>query len=238
MKERPNEAAATNNFEFAALGQARNYREALIREFSPFLSGRVIEIGSGIGQITNSLRALPAVTQLQAVEPDPEFCALFRRTLPDQPLIEGTIEDLPPGPNWNAILSINVLEHIRDDEGELRSYYKLLQNQNGLLNLFVPARPEIYARIDKDFGHHRRYTKPELKRKLRDAGFEIVRLRYYNILGYFAWWATFCFLRKRHFGVRSVRFFDRVIFPCVYAAETKILAPPFGQSLLAVARAI
>lgn len=238
MKERPNEAAATDNFEFAALGQASNYREALIREFSSSLSGRVIEIGSGIGQITDSLRALPAVTQLQAVEPDPEFCASFRRALPDLPLIQGTIEDLPPGADWNAILSINVLEHIRDDEGELRRYHKLLQKQKGLLNLFVPARPEIYARIDRDFGHHRRYTKPELKRKLRDAGFEIVRLRYYNILGYFAWWATFCLLRKRHFDARSVRFFDRVIFPCVYAVETKILPPPFGQSLLAVARAV
>src|SRR5665213_3414367 len=180
MKERPNEAAATNNFEFDALREARNYREALIREFSPFLKGNAIEIGAGIGQITELLRGLPAIGQLQAVEPDPEFCAMFRRALPAQKLIQGTIEDMPAGTDLDSILSINVLEHIREDEAELCRYHKLLQKRNGTVNLFVPARQEIYAPIDADFGHHRRYSKPELKRKLEQAGFEIVRLRYYN----------------------------------------------------------
>jgi len=35
----------------------------------------------------------------------------------------------------------------------------------------------------------------------------------------------------------AVRFFDRLIFPPVYALESNICAPPFGQSLLAVAQA-
>ena len=238
MKERPNEAAATNDFEFAALSEARNYREALVREFAPYLTGRAIEVGSGIGQITELVRALPGITQLQAVEPDPEFCETFRKSLPDQALLEGTVGDLPGGTDWNAILSLNVLEHIRADEAELSHYHKLLQKNRGALNLFVPARPEIYAGIDKDFGYHRRYTKPELKRKLEQAGFEIVRLRYYNLPGYFAWWATFCLMKKRHFNAGSVRFYDRVVFPIVNAVETKMVSPPFGQSLLAVARAV
>jgi hypothetical protein len=237
MKERPNEKAATNSFEFDALREARNYRQALIREFSPFLKGRTIEIGAGIGQVTESLRNLPGIQELQAVEPDPELCAAFRRALPEQALIQGTIENVPDGSAWEAILSINVLEHIREDEAELRSYSKLLRQQNGALNLFVPARQEIYAPIDADFGHHRRYSKPELKRKLEEAGFEVIRLRYFNCVGYFAWWMTFCLLKRRQFDSGSVRFFDRVIFPCVHAFESRIMAPPFGQSLLAVARA-
>jgi trans-aconitate methyltransferase len=238
MKERPNEAAASNNFEFAALSHARNYRQALVREFAPSLGGRTIEVGAGIGQVTELLRALPTITQLQAVEPDAGFCAAFRRALPDQPLIHGTLEDVPADAGWNAILSLNVLEHIRDDDAELRHYHQLLQKEKGALNLFVPARQELYTQIDRDFGHHRRYAKPELTRKLEQAGFEIVRLRYYNIAGYFAWWATFCLLKRRHFDAGLVRFFDRVLFPWANRAERKIVAPPFGQSLLAVARAV
>jgi len=106
-----------------------------------------------------------------------------------------------------------------------------------VLCLFVPARPEIYAPIDGDFGHFRRYAKPELREKLISAGFEILNLRYYNFVGYFAWWLGFCLLKKRGLGPTSVRFFDRFIFPAVYGLETKICAPPFGQSLLAMARA-
>src|SRR5581483_322181 len=156
MKESPNEAATTANFEFDALHEAENYRRALIRDFGPFLKGRVIEVGSGIGQVTSLLRSLNTIEDLQAVEPDPDFCAQFRRTQPTQSLVEGTIEDLPVKEDWNAILSINVLEHIREDEAELRRYSELLREKKGVLNLFVPARQEIYAPLDKDFGHHRR----------------------------------------------------------------------------------
>lgn len=37
--------------------------------------------------------------------------------------------------------------------------------------------------------------------------------------------------------MEKVRAFDRVVFPVVHKLETKILRPPFGQSLLAIARA-
>jgi hypothetical protein len=44
-------------------------------------------------------------------------------------------------------------------------------------------------------------------------------------------------LKKREFEREKVRAFDRVIFPVVHSVESKILRPPFGQSLLAIARA-
>src|SRR5262249_43762470 len=135
MKERPNEAASSASFEFDALNEAQNYRGALVREFSPYLHGRVIEIGAGIGQMTRALRELPAIKYLQSVEPDAGFCGKFREALPGQPLIEGTIADVPMGTDWNGILSINVLEHIREDESELHNYHKLLHRLHGALNL-------------------------------------------------------------------------------------------------------
>ena len=237
MKERPNENALNKSFEFSALEEANNYRRALLREFSPYLRGRVIEVGSGIGQITRLLRANPAITQLQAIEPDPDFCAEFRKTNPAQPLLEGTLDALADQKNWDAILSINVLEHIRDDEAELRDFHRLLREKKGALNLFVPARQEIYAPLDHDFGHHRRYSKPELKRKLEQAGFEILRMRYFNFPGYFAWWLNFVLLRRRQFNANAVKFYDRIIFPVVHAVESSGVPIPIGQSLIAVARA-
>ena len=40
----PNSQEESNDFEFAALSEAVNYREALTAEFAPFLLGNVIEI--------------------------------------------------------------------------------------------------------------------------------------------------------------------------------------------------
>jgi hypothetical protein len=73
------------------------------------------------------------------------------------------------------------------------------------------------------------------RRKLEKAGFQLVQLRYYNFVGYFAWWVSFCLLKKRSFDVAAVRFFDRAIFPVVHGLESRVCQPPFGQSLLAVA---
>jgi SAM-dependent methyltransferase len=235
ITESPNESASTEDFEFAALSEARNYRNALIREFSPYLHGHVIEIGAGIGQITAHLRELKTITRLLSVEPSASFASAFRRNYPNQSLVEGTIEDAKREEPWDAILSINVLEHIREDERELSLYHSFLRNQRGALCLFVPARPEIYAPIDKDFGHHRRYTKVDLREKLEKAGFKIHRLNYFNSVGYFAWWLNFCIMKKRGFDVGSVRLFDRIIFPVVNGLESRVCRPPFGQSLLAVA---
>ena len=225
------------DFEFEALRHAVNYRRALIREFSQHLKERVIEVGCGIGQMTESLRKLSSIKYLLSVEPDPHFCREFRKTFPGQPLIEGTVDSVTDEKPWNGIVSINVLEHILEDERELAIYSRLLRSANGRLCLFVPARQEIYAPLDKDVGHHRRYTKPGLKTKLEAAGFEVEHIRYFNWVGYFGWWLTFRVMGTRKMNPASVKFFDRVIFPVVYAAESHICSPPFGQSLIAIARA-
>jgi SAM-dependent methyltransferase len=228
---------SATDFEFAVLGEARNYRRRLIREFGDHLRGHVLEVGAGIGQTTAELRKNPAITRLASIELDARFCDQLRATCPGQTVICGTIADLNDDGKWNAIISINVLEHIEDDEHELAFYSKVLAPQNGVLCLFVPARPEIYAPIDKHFGHYRRYTRPQLRRKLENAGFEILQLTYYNFIGYFGWWLNFCLMKRCNFDLGSVLLFDRVIFPIAHAYESKVHPPPIGQSLIAMARA-
>jgi SAM-dependent methyltransferase len=232
----PNATAASADFEFAALSEARNYPRALMKEFGPALRGSVIEIGAGIGQMTGLLRQLPQISRLLSIEPDRFFATCFRDSYPEAEFIEGTIEQAPAGGDWDGVLSINVLEHIHADEAELTTYARLLSARRGSLCLFVPARPEIYAPIDKSFGHFRRYTRPELRRKLESAGFTIDRLTYFNWVGYFAWWFNFCVLKRQKFEVAKVRAFDRLIFPIVHTVESSLIRPPFGQSLLAIAR--
>jgi SAM-dependent methyltransferase len=237
MSERPNESARTGDFEFNALREANNYRRALRKTFAPHLRGRVLEIGAGCGQFTALLRELTTINHLLAVEPDPRFCAEFRKTLPAQPLVEGVITTVTdPGP-WNGIVSVNVLEHIPDDSEELKIYHRLLQKEHGRLCLFVPARMEIFAPIDSDFGHYRRYSRADLRHKLENAGFKILELHYFNFIGYFAWWFNFKLMGQRKFNPAMVRLFDRAIFPIGFGLESHLAHPPIGQSLIAIAEA-
>jgi SAM-dependent methyltransferase len=235
MRTQPNILAATDDFEFAALAEAKNYRAALLRDFREQLHGNVLEVGAGIGQITSELLALPGVDKVISIEPDPTFCAKLKARLPAHEFVEGTIADLASDLHWNAILSINVLEHIEHDSEELAAYHRLLRPTNGALCLFVPARPEIYAPIDRDFGHFRRYERNELVKKLAAAGFSVRRIRYYNLVGYFLWLANFRLLKKKGFTAGAVRLFDQVAFPLIHGFESHVCAPPIGQSLQVVA---
>ena len=233
----PNALANTADFEFAALWEANNYREAILREFQHHLRGHLLEVGCGIGQMTREFQLLSGVSKITCVEPDQGFAAQHAKDIRGAGLVIGTVESLPPGTEADSIVSINVLEHIEHDLEEMIRYAGLLKSRGGHLCVLVPARPEIYAPLDKDFGHFRRYTAPELGGKLERAGFQIEKLHYYNFVGYFAWWFSFCLRKQRSFGIQQVRLYDRIIFPVVNAIETSVARPFIGQSLIAIARA-
>jgi len=233
----PDGTRQAEDFEFAALAEAANYRAAIARLFAPQLQGDVLEVGAGIGQMLQDIIGICRPATTTAVEPDPKFAARLRAACPATRVIEGTIHDLPATGAFDAIIAVNVLEHIEQDTAELSLWRQHLRPGAGQLCLLVPARPEIYAPIDADFGHFRRYTRDTLRDKLSAAGFGIEYVRYYNLVGYFAWLVNFKLLRRRHFDVAAVRTFDRHIFPASHRIEQSIGGCPFGQSLVAVAQA-
>jgi SAM-dependent methyltransferase len=223
-------------FEFQALWNAKNYRAAIEKEFVPYLRGEVLEAGSGIGQFSNNILRCPNVKNLICVEPNEEFIKRHKVNNNVEQHVHGIAQSLLGSTHVDAIVSVNVLEHIQDDQNELNTYLQLLSKKQGHLCLLVPARPEIYAQIDRRFGHFRRYTKPELQDKISKAGFIVEKIFYYNFIGYFAWWFVFCFLKSYSFNPGSVRLFDRFIFPPVNWIERFVFRPPFGQSIVLIAR--
>ncbi|MFZ4776048.1 MAG: class I SAM-dependent methyltransferase [Terrimicrobiaceae bacterium] len=235
--ERPNAVANTEDFEFAALNEARCYRTAIVEEFSPFVSGQVIEVGAGIGQLTALFAEKIGRENIQGIEPDRKFAELFRQNLPNVRFVEGTVDDLPPDAACNTVISINVMEHIHDHVGEMSKYHQLLHTQKGNLCILTPARPEIYAPIDEDFGHFRRYTKKSLRDALILAGFTPRKIFYFNFPGYFLWFLNFKLLRSRSFNPAVVRLYDRTVFRLTHLAERGLVRPPIGQSLIAIAQA-
>ncbi len=235
---KPNEAAATEDFEFAALSEAENYRRAIVAEFAPFLKGRVLEIGAGIGQISEAMLNLPDVRELIGVEPDERFQKGFRLRLPNTRLVEGTVADLAEGETFDGAVMVNVLEHIEHDLEELTRLHGILKPSGGYLCLLVPARKELYSDLDAHFGHFRRYSRSDMRDKLVAAGFTVRRVDYFNFIGYFAWLIRFRLMRGMSFDIKQVRLFDRRLLPVGHWIESRIVRPPLGQSVIAVAQAL
>ncbi len=224
-----------DTFQFDELSQASAYPESIMRFFSPAIGENILEIGSGIGNVTRFLKEQFPDSRLNLLEPNPEFCKQLHEKYPDLSLHPGTTDELPAEFHCDTIINVNVLEHIENDLDELKLYARILAPDKGNLCLFLPARPEIYAPIDTLFGHYRRYTRASLVKKLHDTGFEIKKIRYSNLIGYFGWAAEFRWRKKTTFSPWKIALFDTVIWPVMSRIE-RVIPPPIGQSLIAIAR--
>lgn len=126
------------------------------------------------------------------------------------------------------------LEHIEDELGALTAMHRLF-NMGGHLCLFVPALPCLYGTLDVSFGHYRRYSKSHLEKLVKDAGFVIEKVKFFNLLGIATWLLMEKLLRWKTWGIYPTVANDRIVIPVMRRIET-FWAPPFGQSLLLVAR--
>ena len=211
-----------------AMARAQAYNDWLIDRARPWLRGRVLDVGAGIGTHTIQLRGL--ADEVVALEPDPQFAQMLRDRVDGVQIVEGDATDVQ-GP-FDAIVCFNVLEHIDDDESTLRRLRELLAPDGALL-LLVPAHPTLFGPIDTAFGHYRRYGKQELRRKLRAAGFEPGVLRHVNPVGALGWLAQARIRKRARMSYRGLDLYDRLV-PALRLLDNVPL--PVGLSLWAVAK--
>jgi len=211
----------------------KQYNRWLVSLFRPYLKGRVLEVGAGLGGLS---KMLPK-KNLTLSDYNPTYLEHLKKDIGVDTL-HLNIEKNAPGQYlgfFDAILSSNVFEHIKNDDLALANCFKLLSD-GGYLLLFVPAGPEILGSLDRDMGHFRRYTLSEVKSKVCKAGYKIVEIRYANFLGYFAWWGRGLFLRQSPADGVLAKIFDFFVAPFLYLE--KYVNPPFGQSIFLVAQKI
>ncbi|HYM61803.1 MAG TPA: methyltransferase domain-containing protein, partial [Thermoanaerobaculia bacterium] len=132
---------------------------------------------------------------------------------------------------FDTIVSLNVLEHIEDDVAALRAMREILA-PGGHVALLVPAHPSLYGEYDRLDGHFRRYTRRSFEAAIRRAGFEQVRLRYFNTLGAAGWWVTYKLLRRSIHDSGDFRLMNAAI-PILRPIE-RLIPPPFGLSVTAI----
>ena len=91
-----------------------------------------------------------------------------------------------PEEQFDSIVMVYVLEHIRDDHEALRPLFRLLWPR-GRLVLYVPAFWFLYSAFDRQIGHYRRYQRRELNEIVRPHGFSVVDDGCVNAVGALGW---------------------------------------------------
>jgi SAM-dependent methyltransferase len=214
-----------------AMAGATAYNQWLFDRARPWLHGRTLDAGAGIG--THSLQLVGVVDEVVALEPEAKLAAILRSRANGAVVVVEGEADQVEGP-FDAIVCFNVLEHIADDEGTLRRFRELLAPDGAVL-LLVPAHPALYGPLDRSFGHERRYAKRELGDKLVAAGLRVEVLRFVNPVGAAGWLVQAKLRRRERMSYRGLDLYDRLV-PALRVLDRVPL--PVGLSLWAVAKTI
>jgi Methyltransferase domain len=233
-------------FELDALAGAHRYQAWVAKLVLPFLGERILEVGAGIGSMSNHL---PARKRLILSEMEPALlerlrhCEAAQRGAVVHAFDIGTGDGLPAivAEAPDTIVSFNVLEHIENDEAALRTLLTILNRSSAAgpkrLVTFVPAHPFAFNAMDRHFGHFRRYDVHRVRfLASRVAPQAPLQTRFFNALSLPGWWFQGNILGRDRIGSTGVAAFE-AIAPLLTPIDDFLhekLHIPFGQSLLFV----
>jgi SAM-dependent methyltransferase len=220
--------------ELEIFAHARHWKSYVRSQLRPYLIGDVLEVGAGIGGTT---QALNNGTQQRWVclEPDPAFAKKISSFphLRNCEVLVGTLPDLGPQEIFDAILYIDVLEHIKEDNEELVLAARHLKT-NGVIVVLAPAFPWLYTPFDAAIGHFRRYTRNSL-RAVAPQGLREEKCIYLDAFGILASAGNLVFLRASKASARQMLFWDNCLVP-ISRFMDRVLAFSMGRSVLAIWR--
>lgn len=227
--------------ELEAMAFAANYHRWILEFFQPFLGTRIVEVGAGAGSFSELLLERE-IESLSLVEPSPAMYRLLLNRLAkdneDSRIrtynahFGDVAADIKSGQNPDSIIYVNVLEHIADDEGALRTIHQTLC-RGGRIFVLVPALHWLYSKFDVELGHERRYGSAELREKFRSAGFKVLSSRYLDLIGTVPWLINYRLLGSTTMRKSAVSFYDKYVIPISRTLESAI-QPPIGKNLILV----
>lgn len=220
----------------SAMARAKRYNRWILDQVAPYLGRRVLEAGSGTGNLSSLLLQRE---RLVLADYDPAYTAALNRRFGARRNVrvdQADLADPRPYESWKAerldtIFCSNVLEHLEADEDVLKRFWQTL-TPGGHCILVVPAGKWLYTSLDEELGHFRRYSRDELSRKMAAAGFEVVFRRQFSKLGTIGW-AVSGLLGRRELSPRQMAWYDRLL-PLVKVLDYVLPVP--GMSLMMVGR--
>lgn len=201
------------------VGDADNFNKWMFKTILPYSKGRVLEIGSGLGNISkyflrnnfeitltdlreeycfslkekfHSSRNLLGVKQMDLIHP--EFDSIYSNHLK----------------KYDTVFALNVIEHIQDDKLAVFNCKKLLK-ANGHLIILVPSYQGLYNNFDEELGHFRRYNRESLSQLFVENNFKIIHQQYFNFMGLFGWYFSGSILNKKNIPSGQMKIYDKLV---------------------------
>lgn len=207
----------------------------------PWAKGHILEIGSGIGNISEIILQNNLTITLSDL--NPQYCSQLKNKFENRALCKGIIslniaeadfeeKYKPLLTKFDTIIALNVIEHIEDDRKAFENCKKLLA-PGGRIIILVPAFTFLYNSFDKGLGHYRRYTRNKLSEKMQHAGFNVIHRQYFNMPAMFGWFISGSIFKMKIIPENQLNFYNYLV-PLFKRIDT-LFQKKIGISLIMVA---
>jgi len=213
----------------------------LLRSHTSVAKPDVLDLGCGTGVVLRELGEWASPTGLDMSDLALGFCR--QRSLGR--LIKGDGSKLPiQDKQFDAIIGLDIFEHIEDDEAAFADAYRILR-PGGILVLSVPAFRALWGPHDIALMHFRRYRASEVRQRLEKAGF-VVRRSTYSVFFLFPIVVIWRLFEKRKKGPAKASLVSvpkwmnttLIAFQDLEAMLISAMNLPWGSSVIAVAQRV
>lgn len=222
------------------ISKADKFNRWMYETIRPFCKGNVLEIGSGVGNISEYF--LRDHFNIQLTDIRAGYCDRLGQKFGHYPnllgitsmdLVDDRFDEKFSGHfnKYETVFALNVVEHIHDDVLALKNAYKLLAN-GGKLIILVPSYQALFNQFDTELGHYRRYTKSSLRAVFNASGFDVIHQQYFNLIGIFGWYFTGRILQRKTIPAGQMGLYNTLV--PVFKVIDKMILNSVGLSTIVV----
>lgn len=219
---------------------ANHFNKWMYNTISPWCKGKILEIGSGVGNISEFFVHDNASILLTDIREG--YCESLHAKFADNNTLLGietmNLVDVDFDQkfskyfgSFDSVFALNVVEHIYDDRLAVSNCYKLLKS-GGRLVILVPAYQWLYNDLDKELEHYRRYTRKRLNSLILSCDFSVLHSQYYNAAGIAGWFVSGKMQHNKIIPATQIRLYNKLVF--FFKLFDKLIFNSFGLSVISV----
>jgi len=225
-----------------AIKDADAFNSWMYSQIAPFVESPVLEVGSGIGNISKC--CLAHGHSLTMTDIRSEYIDFLKDSFSEktEDILQLDLVDENFDQHYSSyigrfktVFALNVIEHIEDDNRAIQNATKLLC-EGGKLIILVPAHAILYNKIDSNLFHFKRYGFRDLSKLMEIPPLKLDSIKGFNGLGIAAWLYGGLFSRKGVIAGGDMKLYNRLV-PFAKWID-KITFFKLGLSLIAVSRKV
>lgn len=219
------------------ISKAKKLNGWMFETIQPYCNGKVLEIGSGIGNISEFFVNKKNDISVSDLRENYRTILKSKFNLPDTKVLDLDIVDLDFDNKskhllntFDSVFSLNVVEHIKDDDLAIKNMVKLLK-PGGHLVILVPAHQALYNNFDVTLEHYKRYNKKSLTQLMQNYG-EVITSFYFNAVGILGWWVSGKLFKNKMIPEGEMKLYNTLV-PIIKIADA-VTFNKIGLSVICV----